>query len=404
MKIRIIFLGFLLVMLSGSLVLSQTRQSKEFRQAYSAPEEIVSLSSTMSFNQALMIFNDLSKKYLDKIIVDPEKRNFAIGVDVNKMHWMDAFELILKENNLWYEDFADYIEVVAQETENENVEGLSKEEKEARDQFLTREVNLSAIFFETNYSKLREAGMSWDFFRGKDVNLKTHMGAADSKTGIYEIQLSPDLDFGSLLAVFKSLEQSHVGEVVASPQVTVISGQEGRIQVGSDIAITVRDFAGNAVTQFFSTGSIIRVKPLVIRHDSITFINLDLQAERSNTTTSEAGLEIKKSSAKTSVLLLDGEETIIGGLYITEESNNREGIPFLKDLPWWFLGLRYVFGYEQKRVVKNELLILIRAELLPTLAERFENKLNQIEQARKFKDDKESIQRKLQYYKKQWEK
>ena len=74
--------------------------------------------------------------------------------------------------------------------------------------------------------------------------------------------------------------------------------------------------------------------------------------------------------AKTSVLLLDGEETVIGGLYVMEESKSREGVPFLKDLPWWFFGLRYAFGFEAKNVLKKELLILIKAELVPELRQR----------------------------------
>ena len=83
-------------------------------------------------------------------------------------------------------------------------------------------------------------------------------------------------------------------------------------------------------------------------------------------------MEILKTQARTEVLLLDGEETILGGLYSHETDNDREGIPFLKDLPWWFFGLRYVFGYERKIVIKKELLVLIRADLLPSLADRYE--------------------------------
>ncbi|RMG25675.1 MAG: hypothetical protein D6732_22130 [Methanobacteriota archaeon] len=168
------------------------------------------------------------------------------------------------------------------------------------------------------------------------------------------------------------MEQDKIGEIISSPQVTVRSGQEGRIQVGSDISITLRDFAGNTINQFYSTGSIIIVKPQVMQLDSIEFVHLNLQIERSNAAQGEAGLEIKKSTAKTTVYLLDGEETIIGGLYVTEESRTREGVPFLKDLPWWFFGLKYVFGFDSKKISKKELLILIKADLLPPLEKRYQ--------------------------------
>jgi type IV pilus assembly protein PilQ len=45
-------------------------------------------------------------------------------------------------------------------------------------------------------------------------------------------------------------------------------------------------------------------------------------------------------------------------------------VPFLKDLPWYVFGLRYLFGYNLDQVDKKELVILLKAELIPTLQER----------------------------------
>jgi type IV pilus assembly protein PilQ len=72
--------------------------------------------------------------------------------------------------------------------------------------------------------------------------------------------------------------------------------------------------------------------------------------------------------------MLDGEETIIGGLYNSENDVVRQGIPFLKDLPWYVFGLRYLFGYNREETIKKELVILIKAELVPTLQERITQK------------------------------
>ncbi|MEJ2634410.1 MAG: type II and III secretion system protein [Calditrichia bacterium] len=401
MKAKIYLLALVMVMVAISLMPAQNKIPRDLRKTYAAPDEIVSLSKTMPFNQALLVFNDLSKKYLKKPIVEPDGKNFPIGEDIDKMQWFDALELILRKNNLWYEEYPDYIKIVPF---SQNAEGLSEEEKKVIATFNTREVVISAIFFETNTTKLRQAGMSWNIFRGKDLNLDARLSAVDEKTGLFEVDVEPNLKFGNILAVFKALESDQLGEIIASPQVTVKSEQEGRIQVGSDISVTLKDFAGNTITQFYSTGSIIKVKPMVIQHDSIDFINLDLDIERSNAATSQAGLEIKKSSAQTTVLLLDGEETIIGGLNIEEQSSDRQGIPFLKDLPWWFFGLRYVFGYNQRSLIKKELLILIKAELLPTLEERFEKKLNSVRNSDLLHEKKQSIRNQFEKYKEQWEK
>jgi general secretion pathway protein D len=69
-------------------------------------------------------------------------------------------------------------------------------------------------------------------------------------------------------------------------------------------------------------------------------------------------------------LLLNGEQTVIGGLFVNDETTVRNGIPILKDLPWWVFGLRYLFGSDSKEIAKKELVILIKADLVPTLKER----------------------------------
>jgi type IV pilus assembly protein PilQ len=315
------------------------------------------------------------------------------------MHWLDAMELILRTNNLWYEEFEDYIKIIPLAEAMGQATG-AQGEKEVN--FNTREVTISAVFFEVNGSKLRQAGMSWDFFRNRDVNLSTKMSSSDGKSSLFQVDFNPSWDFADIMAVFKTLESDQIGEIIANPQITVQSGEEGRIQVGSDIAVTVQDFAGNAVTQFFSTGTIIKVTPTVMNKDSVHFTHLDLQVERSSSSSSGTGLEIQKSVAETVILLLDGEETVIGGLYTNEEDNSREGIPFLKDLPWWFFGLRYVFGFESKSVVKKELLMLLKSDLLPTLEERLARKLNE-ERNHILMEKSKELRNRLKYYQKQYD-
>ncbi len=402
MNKRICISVFLMILLGSQLLLAQNRrQIRELRNVYKAPEEMISLSRTMTFTQALELFNGLSKKFLGKIIVDPEGRNFPIGEDIDKMHWLDAFELILRAHELWYDEYADYIQIrsIAEASGNDN---LPPEMRKYLQEFDSREVILSAVFFETNISKLREAGMSWNIFKNGDVNANVSMTAAENKTGLFQVDLEPNVDFADIMATFKALETDKLGEVISSPQVTVKSGGKGRIQVGADVSVTLQDFAGNTVTQFISTGSIMNVEPYILQRDSVVFIVLKLRAERSSSAVGVSGLEILKTQAETEVLLLDGEETIIGGLYVNDESNERNGVPFLKDLPWWFFGLRYVFGYESKNVTKKELLVLLKANLLPSLTERFESRFQRKNDL--LRSYNNAMKRRLEYYKNQVEK
>lgn len=370
----------------------------ELRKISSSPDEIVSFTKTTSFSFALTILNELSKHHLNKVIVDPEGRTMPIDVDINQLHWLTAFELILKKTGLWYEEYPDYIKIVPLVKDGKSRIETNKDKSK---KFTTREVQISAIFFEGDVSKIRQMGSSWNLFRGKNVNLGIRQTSSDTKAGMMEIDINPNLTFGEISGIFRSLESSQLGEVISSPKITVRSGDEGKIQVGSDIAVTLQDFSGNTITQFFSTGSIIKVKPEIIEYDSVFFINLELQIERSNSTMGDAGLEIKKSLAETSVMLLDGEETMIGGLLINEDTRVREGVPLLKDLPWWLFGLRYLFGYETKKDVKKELLILLKTDLVPSLEERFQAKLQKEPESGRLQSELEQYRSQFRNYREQ---
>ncbi len=177
--------------------------------------------------------------------------------------------------------------------------------------------------------------------------------------------------FGQATALFRFFEEQNIGEIISSPSIIVRDESKGSIQVGSDFSVRTRDFAGNTVEKFFPTGTIIDVTPYIQNEEGINYILLDIMVERSSFSQSETTTEIRKTNAKTQIVMLDGEETILGGLFVNEEAKVRNGIPFLKDLPWWVFGIRYLTGSDETIVRKKELIILLKAELVPTLKERF---------------------------------
>lgn len=121
---------------------------------------------------------------------------------------------------------------------------------------------------------------------------------------------------------------------------------------------------------FISTGIILRVKPLVMVEDSLAFVHLAVVAERSSVTPGAVSTIVNKTQASTSLLLRDGERAAIAGLYTLGEATDRAGIPVLKDLPWWCLGIRYLAGTTRREQSEQELVIILRASLVPELAAR----------------------------------
>ncbi len=80
---------------------------------------------------------------------------------------------------------------------------------------------------------------------------------------------------------------------------------KGRIQVGTDFSIKQKDFAGNVIESFFSTGAIIEVTPYIYKEDGVDYILLNLTVERSSFTPDPTTTEVRKTSATSQVILLE---------------------------------------------------------------------------------------------------
>jgi general secretion pathway protein D len=370
----------LILLVNG--LLAQTPEEKKLRRAAEGKgaytqEELVSFKSDVPYNKAIESLSTLCKKFLKKPLVDPMPLTTPINVEIQAMYWRDAVELILRTNNLWYEEHEDYFQIASlgalAVSGGGAGSGASAQIDSSAIVSKTREVTISAIFLEINKAKLRESGFNFNIFRGRDLNLQVEFSAADrvssSVLGVTASPTNPRLAV-NIDAALKVFENEQVGEVLARPQTTVRSGGKGRLQVGTDFSIKERDFSGNIIDKFYSTGTILDVSAKVYRYGSTDFIDLSYHAERSTVTPGSVTTLINKSQSDGRSTVLNGEETFVAGLYSNEDNSTREGIPLLKDLPWWVFGLRYIFGYDKVETTRKELIILLRAELVPTVEDR----------------------------------
>lgn len=370
---------FVLVLVSIVPAIGQvsTQERKTFNE-YTSPDELVSIAPSTTMDRALAAISEVSKRFIGKIVVDTERRTMPINIDIQAMPWRDALEAICRKNGIWYSEYDSYIQLTGGTTSTEataakgKAEGIQKEFAT----FRSREIKISAVFFEVNLTKLDEVGLNWNFMKStSDVSVNADSRAADKVSSeIFKMDITPKVSFANINILAKMFSNYELGEVLSGPQLIVRSGEEGRIQVGQDFSIKERDFAGNLIDKFYSAGTIINVTPQVINEQGVNFVHMMVDVERSSVVPGAVSTIINKTKANTNLLLLDGEETIIGGLYNNEASTVRTGVPFLKDLPWYVFGLRYLFGYNREEVKKKELIILLKAELLPTLQERITQK------------------------------
>lgn len=337
-------------------------------------DQLVSFSPGITYNQAIELLNKVSLKATGKKIVSTYNSDEPIGIELTNMAYDKALIVLVQYKGLQLETLED-MSIVKKKTELEIKQERTSENYAP---VTEREVKISAVFFEGDVVSEKQRGIDWNIlFSKKNLNLGAGVGdpTQTPTDGTYHFNGSTNFNaggfFGDATAVFRYLESERVGEIIASPNITTRDRKKGRIQVGSDFSIKQKDFAGNVVESFFATGSIIEVTPYIYSEDGVDYILLDVKVERSSFVPGTTTTEVKKSTASSQVILLNGEETIIGGLFITDQSTVRNGVPILKDLPWWVFGLRYIFGSDDVSLNKKELVISLKAELIPTLKERF---------------------------------
>ena len=167
MKTRFVVWVLLVVLLVGHDAMGQSRDYRQRTRGYINPQEIVSLDSTMRMDQALLVIGELSKQFAGKVIVDVEKRRTPIGVYVVNQHWRDALEMVLRGSGLWYVEEPEYIRIVSEEAVVSAQGHAPGEVLEPPPTLDSRDVKISAVFFQTNLTKMQEYGISWNFFRSK---------------------------------------------------------------------------------------------------------------------------------------------------------------------------------------------------------------------------------------------
>jgi type IV pilus assembly protein PilQ len=372
-------------------------------RTYIPPDQVVSFLPGTPMSEFVTLLNPIFERVTGKQVIDPEGRTTPIGVSLSGMHFIDAFELVLDRQRLGFRETDNYFIVEALPEDGEEVQLVGTDGVSSRAEgaappatALSREIRIDAYIFELNVTRLRDTGTNWTTVFGGEAG-GTSSASASGGAGSGGVQAGlnfelktdsffdsfstflegPDrVNFKEIVSLFRYFESIDVGETIASPSVAVQSGETGRIQSGSDIPVTIQDFAGNTITQYIPTGVIIEVVPTLIADASdqrddpealpVEFIHLDVNVEKSSGRISSAGVTIDKNKTDTQVLLLDGEQTVIGGLFSTEEATFRKGIPILKSIPL----VKYLFSYQSKSVVQKELLIALQARVVEPLRAR----------------------------------
>ncbi|WP_434999427.1 type II and III secretion system protein family protein [Vibrio scophthalmi] len=214
----------------------------------------------------------------------------------------------------------------------------------------TKQVNVKITIAEVSQSFMENFGIQY--------------GDAGLGVGVF---VNPILDFSAddLLAGITAVADDTIGQVLAEPNLSVISGESASFLVGGEIpVVTIID--GGANIAFKEFGIRLDMVAKVLRDDKI---KLSLQPEVSSLDSQYADERyslpaLKTRRAKTTIELGNGQSFVLGGLLNSEDVETLRKVPYIGDVP--ILGS--LFRHSETSRSKTELIIVATVNLVEPIA------------------------------------
>lgn len=242
----------------------------------------------------------------------------------------------------------------------------------------------------------RFVGVNWGF-GGNDVTLSQTGGANSTpltmnlsnrianvasntnRNMVTNLQIGTLDIFGTLDAALALAERDSLAKVISSPRITAMNREKSLIkQEGENVTIisTRSETTGATTSQDKRTPFSLElgVTPQITADGGVI---MDLEVKReflgAEVDATTRARPVNKRSAKTKVMVRNGQTTVIGGIYTSDEFEGSNGVPFLKDIPV----VGWLFKSKQFTRNKNELLIFLTPRILadtqPSLASSAES-------------------------------
>ncbi|MEZ4598980.1 MAG: cohesin domain-containing protein [Syntrophotaleaceae bacterium] len=201
-----------------------------------------------------------------------------------------------------------------------------------------------------------EAGIVQDFLpaTGSTTRLVDSFGSLES---FYTLP-SATFEFA------KTLTDS---EILANPKIRVKNKQKAKIHIGTREPIATTSTSGDIVStnvQYVDVGVKLDIEPVVQLNGSVvTNLTLEVSNVIDERIIQESGttlLTISTTNAASSLILKDGERTIIGGLIRDDRNTTKTTIPFIGRIPL----IGELISHRSKDETKREILLSITPHIV----------------------------------------
>lgn len=225
----------------------------------------------------------------------------------------------------------------------------------------------------------RDYGINWGFtgksqviqgtpFNGSTLqsnNLGINAPSANNVLA-YNIRLGTFDIFGDLEATLGLAESESLAKVVSSPRITTLNNEKANITQSRNIFIAQQSTTGTTVT---TTQTAVPVKlsldvtPQVSSEGNILMdLNIvrEFIGELPSGSAAGAVPPIESRSAKTKIMVRNGQTAVVGGVYQSDTLQSETGVPLLKSIPV----LGWLFKSRRTSNQKNELLVFLTPRII----------------------------------------
>lgn len=251
-----------------------------------------------------------------------------------------------------------------------------------------RQVLIEAKIVEASEDFTRSVGIQWGITRtDHTVNVSgvNSVGAGDAGNALMVNNPASTILSGAALALgsFRGTvtdiqitagEQNGLLNILSRPSVVTLNNQAATINSGvkfyvkspGNVSIGGSTTGATAATsnlQEIRAGITLTVTPQITIDDRVNLVINVTESQPNFGQMVDGSPSINDNSASTTVLLRDGETTVIGGLFQVRKSKSSNGVPALNRIPLFGA----LFGNRSKQRNKKELIIFITPSIVGTV-------------------------------------
>ncbi len=255
----------------------------------------------------------------------------------------------------------------------------------------TSQVLIEAKIVEFSENGALELGLNWGYADFEPAD-ESGQGAfsygstfnSDEREGFLELTLGKFTSFEAiqdLTALLSVMQKDGKAEVLAEPRILTLDNKEASIEITEHIALakktTYREGGLEQTVEpiFGDVGVTLKVTPNVNTDEFVTLrVEPVVSSAHKSSFFPDEAVDTRKRSAKTTVMVKDGETIVIGGLLRKDAVETRFKVPLLGDIP--ILG--YLFSKTVMSATTTEVVVFITprilgSEALARMSERIES-------------------------------